>query len=317
MPSTPTTRTCKTCGQTFPLDQFERAKRMRFGRSNRCKFCANQKTRGRSLRLVKKWTVSDPWKLHPTGVKLCPQCGIEKPTKDFSKSVHNTDGLQRECKPCQVIRYQLRTYGISLKPGDSCKICGSTKNLSIDHCHDTNFVRGVLCKNCNMGIAMFQDSQDLLAKAIDYLENETVGPMKGKNYRKPWISKSGRDPTDWSTVPNDMGHSEEKRRQHQIKLASDIMAALFPLPPQPKQPRFHSEETKKFIGDLKRGIKPSEDTKAKMAASMRAIGRKWSDETKEIFRKKAVERWSRWRARAEESGQHLSVGGHLKPPKKS
>ncbi len=288
---------------------------MRFGRSNRCKFCSRERNKRRSLRLVKKWTDHDPWKLHPTGVKLCPQCGIEKSTRDFSKAIHNTDGLQRECKPCQVIRYQIRTYGMSIKSGDSCKICGSTKNLAIDHCHDANVVRGILCKNCNMGIALFQDSQDLLTKAINYLDTEVIGPMKGKVYRKPWISKNGRDPTDWNSVPDDMGHSDERRRRPQIKLASDIMAALFPEPPLPKKPRKCSEETKERLRGLQKGVKQSEETKAKRAASIRAIGRQWSDETKEILKKKAIERWSQWRARAEESGQHLSVGGHLKPPK--
>jgi hypothetical protein len=43
--------------------------------------------------------------------------------------------------------------------------------LSIDHCHETGKVRGLLCDACNTGIGRFSDQVDLLQKAIDYLEN--------------------------------------------------------------------------------------------------------------------------------------------------
>lgn len=57
-----------------------------------------------------------------------------------------------------------------------CAICGSTdpqskgrKDLFIDHCHNSNKVRGLLCSKCNMGLGSFQDSTETLEKAILYL----------------------------------------------------------------------------------------------------------------------------------------------------
>lgn len=55
-----------------------------------------------------------------------------------------------------------------------CAICGNwldlSENTHIDHCHDTNKVRGVLCSFCNRGIGMFKHDVTILQKAISYLE---------------------------------------------------------------------------------------------------------------------------------------------------
>jgi hypothetical protein len=51
-----------------------------------------------------------------------------------------------------------------------CKLsCSTGKRLSVDHCHDTGKVRGLLCTNCNNGIGHLMDSIELLAEAIRYL----------------------------------------------------------------------------------------------------------------------------------------------------
>lgn len=54
-----------------------------------------------------------------------------------------------------------------------CAICGlppSEKRLSIDHCHDTKEVRGLLCTRCNSGIGFLQHEGSLLRKAAAYLD---------------------------------------------------------------------------------------------------------------------------------------------------
>jgi len=47
--------------------------------------------------------------------------------------------------------------------------CLSGKSLAIDHCHESNKIRGLLCMNCNQGLGKFKDSPKLLQKAIEYL----------------------------------------------------------------------------------------------------------------------------------------------------
>lgn len=53
----------------------------------------------------------------------------------------------------------------------TCQICGEkcSVRLAIDHCHDTQENRGLLCKKCNTGIGMFQHDTWLLENAINYL----------------------------------------------------------------------------------------------------------------------------------------------------
>ena len=43
------------------------------------------------------------------------------------------------------------------------------KRLSIDHCHVTGRVRGLLCDPCNRGIGMLKDDPSILENAIKYL----------------------------------------------------------------------------------------------------------------------------------------------------
>lgn len=64
---------------------------------------------------------------------------------------------------------------------DKCSICGmpetrrNPKNpdeicrLVIDHCHETNIVRGLLCHGCNVALGSFKDNIEILRNAIDYL----------------------------------------------------------------------------------------------------------------------------------------------------
>jgi len=75
-----------------------------------------------------------------------------------------------------------QTYNQILKDQDGlCAICRkpetatdpknqTIKRLAVDHDHKTNKVRGLLCTKCNIGIGIFQDSEELLYLAINYLK---------------------------------------------------------------------------------------------------------------------------------------------------
>lgn len=85
-------------------------------------------------------------------------------------------------------KYNLKTkFGISLDDFTNmklaqnglCAIClkeekgfmkGRPKNLSVDHCHNTGKIRGLLCSACNGGIGHFYENVTNLKRAIEYLE---------------------------------------------------------------------------------------------------------------------------------------------------
>lgn len=55
-----------------------------------------------------------------------------------------------------------------------CKIKFTAKNLPhIDHSHDNGLVRGLLCRQCNLGLGFFKDNTKVMEKAIEYIEATT------------------------------------------------------------------------------------------------------------------------------------------------
>ena len=83
-------------------------------------------------------------------------------------------------------KFLKRTYGISLEDykrmwneqQGSCAICGRSetrlqngkaKALSVDHNHITGKIRRLLCYRCNVGLGLFNESEDILIKASAYL----------------------------------------------------------------------------------------------------------------------------------------------------
>jgi hypothetical protein len=87
----------------------------------------------------------------------------------------------KDTKTLRALHRRLKKYGISEttfwalihNQGGLCAICKSGSATDIDHCHETNAVRGILCMYCNRGLGQFEDSPDRLRAAAFYLENPT------------------------------------------------------------------------------------------------------------------------------------------------
>ena len=85
----------------------------------------------------------------------------------------------------------MRGFGLSYETflkmkedqNDLCKICGkpetnkNNKRLSVDHCHTSGIIRGLLCSRCNSALGLFQDNISILMSAINYLK-ESYGNSK-------------------------------------------------------------------------------------------------------------------------------------------
>jgi hypothetical protein len=115
----------------------------------------------------------------------CKKCDEDKSTDEFHVRLKSTTGYRRSCKACLRKQKVMRVYGLSSQEYDTlyskveCYICGSkeyigvygkVKELSVDHCHTTGKVRGLLCQSCNVGLGAFKDNPASLRKAASYLE---------------------------------------------------------------------------------------------------------------------------------------------------
>lgn len=142
-------RTCKHCGRRSFMENFKKSKTTLSGVVNVCKWCANDKQKAYRIR-----------------------SGYENPKLDASGRQRKAD-LNLE-----------RKYGITADDYNKmsemqnhvCKICGKKEphpkrtRLSVDHCHKTKAVRGLLCSRCNYALGHFNDDVAMLKSAIDYLE---------------------------------------------------------------------------------------------------------------------------------------------------
>lgn len=147
-------------------------------------------------------------------MKTCNSCKKSKPLSEFHKQTASKDGHQGKCKPCnnssarewQAENYEsflakakayskedqtklvkrARRYGIEvdkllelmLEHGTTCPVCkrdSGGKILSVDHCHKSLKVRGLLCTKCNFVLGLVDDSPEILRELAKYLKKNDRG----------------------------------------------------------------------------------------------------------------------------------------------
>ena len=109
----------------------------------------------------------------------------EKDREAYNRNMREWKANNRD----KVSRYKWKArYGITPElynemlaaQNGKCAICGEietaqhnvskkTLKLAVDHCHKTGKVRGLLCQECNRGIAKFKDDPIKTQKATEYL----------------------------------------------------------------------------------------------------------------------------------------------------
>jgi len=119
-------------------------------------------------------------------LKTCSECGY---------TGLNFEATRKQCKKCRkkyLTKYRKnnkkkirdqqveKKYGllpdefdsILKQQGGGCKTCGYSSpkhHLSIDHCHKTGVVRGLLCPWCNLALGYVKDDAKILANLIVHL----------------------------------------------------------------------------------------------------------------------------------------------------
>jgi hypothetical protein len=139
-------KVCTKCGETKPVEEFYK-KSGRRGRMAVCKTCWNARNKawleahpGRGAEYKRRWEQRNPGR---------------------SRNTH-----------------LLRRYGVTAEEVDAreaeqegrCSICGKARPLVLDHDHEDERPRGLVCQPCNVVLGAAGDDVEVLRRAIAYLE---------------------------------------------------------------------------------------------------------------------------------------------------
>ena len=134
-----TSPTCTRCGGSGP---FHKNKRRREGRCSWCCRCAGE--------IWKSWQKANQDKVRQTGRLY--RYGITE--SDFSRMLSEQQGR------CAICRIEMLGGTFDTTP-------------NVDHCHQTDLVRGLLCLFCNVMIGTVFEDVCRLGKIAKYLETAT------------------------------------------------------------------------------------------------------------------------------------------------
>lgn len=193
-------KVCTSCGESKPLTEYNRHPKGRDGHRTICKGCDGDRARLRKdpgLKQCGKCRKTKPIlafhknKSRADGRHLdCKEC---RQAEIKERAAFDSEFRRREVERVQKWKEEhplpkeqiqnrrlLYLYGIGVDDKNklwllqekSCAIClmlFEVDDLSVDHCHRTGGVRGLLCRKCNLGLGNFDDQPDRLVRAMEYL----------------------------------------------------------------------------------------------------------------------------------------------------
>lgn len=161
---------CSKCKKILPIDVFHDRIDAPDGKSYVCRQCV----RVRNAKVQKRYAEDQDFRDKRS----------EYHRKYRQKYREDMKERQRATKLWTNYGMTLDEYEEIYRTQDGvCAICGSGPHggpewarkqwLSVDHCHTTGHIRGLLCDNCNIGLGKFKDDPEFLQVAIEYLTRST------------------------------------------------------------------------------------------------------------------------------------------------
>lgn len=165
------TKRCASCSQPLPLTAFYKDKRKPDGCYSSCAKCFNDYKKSNRHR----WADRE---------RTTARRYYEENRDWVLSKAKQRYQLHPEKKRDEKLR---RKYGISLaewnllfdSQGRKCAICRRDHSLGfngswhLDHNHQTNKIRKILCHACNTALGMVRDSVNILQKMIAYLQEHS------------------------------------------------------------------------------------------------------------------------------------------------
>jgi hypothetical protein len=146
-----TEKLCARCNKILPIEAFQlsNSSGRRDGRQSYCRPCVTEYKRA--------WS-----RAHPENI-----------TARWKRAKERNPNVSRE--------RVLRKYGLTLdsfealfqKQKGKCRGCLSPlirgRATHIDHCHNSNKIRGLLCNNCNLAVGMLSDDPTRMRRLARYV----------------------------------------------------------------------------------------------------------------------------------------------------
>lgn len=137
--------------------------------------------------------------------RLCTGCKETKPTQQFGPNKQSKDGISHRCRECMNATARKnpsrnadnsylwnlkRNYGLTIDEYNAmleaqdrrCGVCRrheseiaengrmGARRLGVDHDHERNCLRGLLCQGCNTALGLLKNDPALVVNAVFYLQ---------------------------------------------------------------------------------------------------------------------------------------------------
>lgn len=197
------TKYCGHCRSNVPLEGFSRDSSSSTGLDSYCKTCRNQ------MRVDRRKTNLLVYRQKERTYYASHKLDYQEWDQEYKRTHKETLAIKREeyqkqnksrlstqnrewrkRNPTLVRNSSLeRLYSITYEDllyylenqKNTCAVCPFKFNINspstedrprVDHSHQTQVVRGLLCNTCNSGLGKFEDNLDYLVKAAQYLERD-------------------------------------------------------------------------------------------------------------------------------------------------
>ncbi len=148
-------KSCSTCREPKDLTEFAKNSSAADGLYHRCRRCASKR-----------------WKEY--------YAANSDDIKEHQNNYYHANSEKN--KKCSTRALRKTRYGVTQEMYDAmhtaqlgvCAIClrdDGARSLSVDHCHKTGKVRGLLCGKCNLTLGTFDEDIARFQACADYLSS--------------------------------------------------------------------------------------------------------------------------------------------------
>lgn len=198
---------CSICGEEKTIDEYNKHKGCKFGVRPQCKKChSKQSSKWQKENIEHRKKYLNDWyeknkdkvikqREEYKEIKNKKRREKYKEDEEYRKQRLKDAAMWQKNNPKKRKGQRLKQYGITFEDfsillkeaGNKCEICGYEDDTDkktfpvVDHCHETNKVRGILCSKCNFALGHFNDSIENLKNAIKYLNKGKQDESKKPN----------------------------------------------------------------------------------------------------------------------------------------